>query len=187
MEQSPAAFPFPWMARLQALDQRAFHRIFRPQAPPAFHRLMRAFSRSADGWWYPLAFLPGVFQPGPARAATLAALLAFALERLCYRVLKRGLRRPRPCHHLAGVRHLLAPPDEFSFPSGHTAAATVMALLLVAQFPAAAPALLLWVAGVGVSRVALGVHYPADVLAGSLLGSLCAQTALRLLPLCPSP
>ena len=188
MEKSPVVFPWVWLTRLEHLDQRVFHRVFRPGAPPALHDLMRLLSRSADGWLYPLVLLPALFLPGtPGAQAAWAGLLAFPLELLAYRWLKQRLRRPRPCHRLPGVRHLLAPPDEFSFPSGHTAAATVFAILVAAQFPPAAPWLLAWAGGVAVSRVSLGVHYPADVLAGAALGATCANLALRLAPHLLSP
>ena len=63
-----------------------------------------------------------------------------------------------------------------SFPSGHTGDAFAIAMVLVLVFRrwvVAVPALL-WALGVGWSRMALGVHYPSDVLGGILLGTLSA-------------
>ena len=68
-----------------------------------------------------------------------------------------------------------------SFPSGHTAAAFALATGLVFSFRGRrrwlwfAPA-----AFVGVSRVACGVHFPLDVIAGALVGSGVAVGVLRL-------
>lgn len=60
-----------------------------------------------------------------------------------------------------------------SFPSGHTATAFATATTLSLMYPEwylIAP-VYLWAAGVGYSRMYLGVHYPSDVLAGAIIGS----------------
>ena len=63
-------------------------------------------------------------------------------------------------------------------PSGHTAAAFLMATVLAASFPLWAPLLFAWAALVGASRLLLGVHYLSDLVAGALLGGGCALLAL---------
>ena len=74
---------------------------------------------------------------------------------------------------------------DWSFPSGHTTAITALATSLVVVLWATRwrrPALivaLLVCAGVGVTRVYLGTHYPTDVLAGWALG-VAAVLAVRL-------
>lgn len=87
--------------------------------------------------------------------------------------------RPRPA-----VPHLdLAPPTS-SFPSGHTAAATVLyvAVALVARrLGAPWPVWLLAAVpcAVGCSRLYRGMHHPSDVVAGMVLGVLCVVLADR--------
>jgi len=76
------------------------------------------------------------------------------------------VRRARPWFDINAA----IPPDRFSFPSGHTAAAFAIALSLLGAAPALViPALILAFA-VGFARIYLGVHYPIDVVFGALLG-----------------
>jgi membrane-associated phospholipid phosphatase len=87
--------------------------------------------------------------------------------------LKRVLNRPRPYHALEDVRLLIREPSGTSWPSSHPA--VLMAFVTVAGHELAVSpggrAALAGLAGVvGVSRIALGVHYPADVAGGLLLG-----------------
>ena len=86
--------------------------------------------------------------------------------------IKQLVRRPRP--FLTDPR--LVPvyrPGEYSFPSGHTSSAFSAVTSLSRAYPkwyVIAPSFL-WAAGVGYSRMYLGVHYPTDVTAGAVLGT----------------
>lgn len=100
-------------------------------------------------------------------------MAALALEVLCCNlILKPFVARIRPCDINTAV-HLLVPrPDDFSFPSGHTGASFAATSALYfsrsrLRFPALVSAVL-----IGFSRLYLYVHYPTDVLAGAVLGSL---------------
>jgi undecaprenyl-diphosphatase len=99
-----------------------------------------------------------------------AVLLAFAIERPVYFVLKNGLRRNRPQAALQNFRSIITPSDQFSFPSGHTSAAFMMATLLGFYCTSLTIPLYCWAALVGFSRVVLGVHFPTDTLVGAILG-----------------
>ncbi len=97
-------------------------------------------------------------------------LLAMSIEKTTYFFLKKRFKRQRPLVKLPNVKQVIAPPDEFSFPSGHTASAFCMAIMLSCFFPALATLFFILASLTGLSRLVLQVHFPLDVLAGSALG-----------------
>jgi undecaprenyl-diphosphatase len=105
----------------------------------------------------------------------LAAATLFAT--LAGQALKRSLSRPRPDSALAGFEALSENPDRFSFPSGHTAAAFSVAVAFAGEPFGLGVAALLLASGIGLSRVYLGAHFPSDVGAGAVLGSLAGLAA----------
>ena len=68
-------------------------------------------------------------------------------------------------------------PKSMSFPSGHTANAVAGAVALSAIAPGARVVWWALAAGVGYSRMYLGLHYPLDVLGGAIVGFLAAVLA----------
>jgi undecaprenyl-diphosphatase len=145
------------------------------------NRLVWWISKSADGQAYPAILVLLIFlQFRQWKAMVAAFLVSFAFELPIYRMIKQWVRRARPFQEIQGVKRLIVPPDLFSFPSGHTAAAFVVAALIGHYHPPALPLVYLWASIVGFSRVYLGVHYPTDVVAGALLGSLSAKAGLLL-------
>ena len=106
-----------------------------------------------------------------AGALGLAALAMGFL--LCNGLLKPLLQRDRPSWLLVhGLKRLITPEDDFSFPSGHTCAAFAAAWTWRKQLPYRWMGLVALVAAVlmGLSRLYLGVHFPTDVLAGAVVG-----------------
>jgi undecaprenyl-diphosphatase len=111
----------------------------------------------------------------------LTVLLANVLSHAAVQVLKRTVVRARPCDVGGRPLALVDLPDPFSFPSGHTAAATSVAASVALAQPETAPFLLPLAALVGYSRIRLRVHHLSDVLAGAALGLAGAIAATRLL------
>ena len=140
------------------------------------------FSHTGNGYYYPLVPLILYFcDPQLAKLFFLRALVAFGIELPAYKILKNLIKRDRPCVALAVVHSRITPSDQFSFPSGHTAAAVVMATLLTTLLPPLMPLFFGWAFLVGLSRVYLGVHYPSDIIAGTFLGLICALVSLTVI------
>ena len=98
-------------------------------------------------------------------------------------VVKPLTSRRRPDRMAEGVpadRHVRMPVST-SFPSGHSAAAFAFATGAGHVMPVAAIPLRLLATAVAYSRVHTGVHYPGDVVAGSLIGVSLAQLTNRAL------
>jgi undecaprenyl-diphosphatase len=111
----------------------------------------------------------------------LAALLANVASHAVVQILKRVVARPRPCGPDGHLLALVDPPDPFSFPSGHAAAATAVAATLTRWDPRLGLLVLPVAAAVAVSRVRLRVHHVSDVLAGAALGLAGALGAAQVL------
>lgn len=144
-----------------------------------FIAFVRILSKSGDG--YMQFMLPSLlllldFQSGLSFFMLVA--IAFAIERPIYFILKNTLKRRRPPEVMTNFFSLVTPSDKFSFPSGHTMAAFLLAGLASFYFGSAAYPLYAWASAVGASRVILGVHFPTDILAGACLGSGLAYSII---------
>lgn len=108
-------------------------------------------------------------------------LLAFAIELPAYLLCKNLVRRNRPNDSIAGFEAFLVPSDKFSFPSGHTAAAFIMAEVITVYYPEFSVLSYSLALMIGCSRVLVGVHYPTDILAGMVLGMSSSSLAVSIM------
>jgi undecaprenyl-diphosphatase len=167
---------------IAARDQRLMRRVNRWQPPRWIRLWMICATRGGDGWlWYAMGLIILLFGGGQRFLATGCAGLAAGLGILVFLRLKRVTGRRRPCAIEPSCWAKLLPPDQFSFPSGHTITAFAVTLPMMHFYPELTAGLLFCACSIALSRILLGLHFLSDVLAGALIGSLLGLGSYALL------
>jgi undecaprenyl-diphosphatase len=108
----------------------------------------------------------------PGRIAALLLIPTIALsDQLNSSVLKFIIERPRPCTELPNVHLLVGCGSGYSFPSSHAVNNFAAAFVLSYFLPRWTWAFFSFACVIAYSRIYVGVHYPSDVLAGSIIGA----------------
>ena len=139
-------------------------------------RWVRAYAisstRGGDGWlWYAIGVAILLFGGEHRFEALGAAVISATLSVFLFLCLKRLAGRSRPCQIEPHCWATLLPPDQFSFPSGHTMTAFAVAIPLLLFYPTLTVGLLFCALSIAASRILLGMHFLSDVLAGALIGT----------------
>ncbi|MFI6335612.1 bifunctional phosphatase PAP2/diacylglycerol kinase family protein [Streptomyces sp. NPDC050535] len=173
------------MGVLGELDLRLFRRVAAsrfPAADPALRRLSRAADHGRL-WLGAAAGLAFVGGRGARRAAVRGTGSLVLASLTVNTVVKWTARRPRPrLDHVPAIRHLGRQPHTTSFPSGHSASAAAFATGVALESTGYGAVVAPIAATVAFSRVYVGVHYPADVLAGLAIGAGAAALTCRWWP-----
>lgn len=162
---------------LKSVDISLVLRMAERATRPTSRRNYLLLSRSADGWAYLLSpLLIAMVNLGSALQFLYVCGAAYAIERSLYWTIKNTTKRDRPPESIPGLRSIIVANDRFSLPSGHTSGAFLFVTMLSQCLNPLWALGYLWAAGVGTSRVGLGVHFPTDVFAGALLGTCVGFT-----------
>jgi undecaprenyl-diphosphatase len=158
-------------------DHKLMRKVNKWLAPSWIRRWAIAATRAGDGWlWYMCGLLVLLFG-GEARLTAIASAGTAALLGIgVFTSLKKLSGRRRPCEIEPHVWATPLPPDQFSFPSGHTITAFAVATALGEFYPAVAPALLFCALSIAISRILLGMHFLSDVVVGAMIGTGLAFT-----------
>jgi undecaprenyl-diphosphatase len=169
-----------WQNRLADLDSRLSVRLRVAERPGMLRNLAILLAHSGDSWFWLLG-LGLVWWLGPdfwqERAQVL--LVGILITAVLVMVVKFTVRRRRPEGEWGKIYRST---DPHSFPSGHAARAVMLAVMSVGLGPAWFAVLLIaWAPLVVLARVAMGLHYPTDVMAGALFGLVMGGIMLSLL------
>lgn len=173
-----------WLRDVERMD-RALYAAVVDTPTPSLDRAVRRLTRAADHsklWMATAAVLAAAGGPR-GRQAAVQGLASVAVSSAVVNVVgKQWARRARPDRPLdpQSRRHVRMPTSA-SFPSGHSASAFAFATGVGARLPVTATPLHAAAGAVAYSRVHAGVHYPGDVVVGSLLGTAIAQIVTRAL------
>ena len=180
---------FAWLSEevfqgsLQQFDL-GMRAIVHSHANPPLTSVMRTFSFLGSLGFLSILFLfiIAIFLAGKLRRQAIWFTIAAVGSQILDAILKLVFHRARP------VAFFGTTPASYSFPSGHAMTSVcfygVLAGLLSAQVPSLRVRILIWIAsgaliaGIGLSRIYLGVHYPTDVIAGYLAGGIWVNTLL---------
>lgn len=134
------------------------------------------------GWFFIVIAVIMIAIPKTRRwGAWLASALSLGLV-FCNMLIKNIVERTRPYDRVEDITLLVEKLNDYSFPSGHTVAAfeffTVILLMPVKKIYKVLAGVIAFM--IAFSRLYLYVHFPSDVLAGMLLGSLFGVMGMRI-------
>ena len=174
--RGPAAFGLAdGLRELGAVDRAVYEAVARTPTG-TLDEPVRRLSGAADKsrLWLAIAAAVALAGGGRGRRAALEGVVAIAVTSATVNLgVKPIARRRRPTRDRPGRfldRHVPMPRSP-SFPSGHAASAFAFAYAVGRHLPALAVPIRLLATAVAYSRVHTGVHYPGDVVIGSVTGA----------------
>ena len=168
--------------KIAALDRKLTASLTLRPSRRVSQVLALGLAHSGDSYiWAGLLVAAWFLGDGLWKARAIVAFAGLVLAELIVVVVKMLFRRARP-EGTSGMIYRRM--DPYSFPSGHAARATMLSLLAYYMGPEAAfAAIVAWSPFMILSRIAIGIHYVLDVLAGILLGAGLTVALLLAAPL----
>jgi undecaprenyl-diphosphatase len=171
-----------WKRQLLKLDAKLSKALLIKENKPFLALVLKFFAHSGDSWFWLVGLLIAwLLSESEWRQRLLFIAVGLVIMAAAVIVLKFSIRRPRPDGEWGQIYRIT---DPHSFPSGHAARSATLAVMAIAFGPPwFAIAVVLWAPWVGIARIALGVHYFSDVVAGWLVGAVMGLIAIALHPL----
>lgn len=174
-----------WLVDAESVDVAVYAAVAATPTP-SLDRGMNALSRAADrsGLWIAAAVTLAAARGSDGRRAAVNGLASTALASAFVNAVAKPLARrgrPDPVALRVPLARQVPMPTSRSLPSGHSASAFAFATGAGHALRVEGAALRGLAALVAYSRIHTGVHFPADVVLGSLIGTVCAQAATHAL------
>ncbi len=165
-------------------DAKISEKLRVAERPGPLRQLAILWGHTGDSWyWGVLLVIVIIFGAPIYKTWAAICLLSVGIGATVVLGIKFTIRRQRPEGDLGQIYRKT---DPHSFPSGHAARSIMLGVISLAIAPTWLGILLIiWGPLVGIARVAIGVHYVSDVLAGWVLGALLgwgAVTAAAAIP-----
>ncbi len=160
------------------LDAHLTERLRIAEQPGWLRTVAAILAHSGDSWFW-LAGLALLWWLGTDywKRELLVMIVSILVAALVVFLVKLIVRRRRPEGEWGKFYRST---DPHSFPSGHAVRAMMLAVIMLGMSPVVGVVLLIWAPLVGLARVAMGIHYLSDVLAGILLGAVLGGIVLSL-------
>lgn len=164
--------------KLSDFDLAVSRRINFAEQPGLTRSIAVFLGHTGDSWVWAAALLLIWLFAGPDYAAwAWVTLLAVVFTAVLVLGIKFSIRRQRPAGDLGKIYRKT---DPHSFPSGHATRAILLGVITLGLAPQwLGIVLIIWGPLVGIARIAMGVHYVSDVLAGWVLGAMIGLLVLQ--------
>lgn len=159
-------------------DARVSAKLRVAEKPGTLRTIAIILAHSGDSWFWAIGLI-ALWASGDSfwKKWAVMQFLGICVLAVLVLIVKFLVRRERPEGDWGDIYRNT---DPHSFPSGHSARAFSIATIAMAMGPPwLGIFLLIWAPLVALSRVAMGVHYFSDVLAGALLGILAALIGMQ--------
>lgn len=169
------------MDSILELDARLSSQMRVADKPGALRAIAAFLAHSGDSWFWAIGLL-ALWLSGDSFWKEWAVVQLGSISLLAAMVLliKFRIKRKRPEGEWGRVYRFS---DPHSFPSGHAARAFLIATIATGLGPAWLAAVLwIWAPLVALARVAMGVHYLSDIVAGALFGVVIGLIVLQIYP-----
>jgi undecaprenyl-diphosphatase len=159
------------------LDLRLSEYMRIAEKPGLLRTLAAVLAHSGDSWFW-LAGLGLIWWLGSDywKERAIILIVSILVTAVVVFAVKLLVRRKRPEGEWGKFYRST---DPHSFPSGHAVRAVMLAVVVLGLGPLwLGMVLLVWAPLVGLARVAMGVHYLSDVIAGMVLGLVIGGVVL---------